>query len=503
MSALTKLFLIFSCWGAALSCDESHPDFIPHMPGLNQPLPSSWYSGYLTYEFQDRTIHTHYVYVEAEVTEDEEEKPLIYWSNGGPGASSLFGLMTELGPLLFSDASKLTDDFRATGIPSPLYNSNSWSRLGSILIIDQPAPIGFSYCNDDVHGQKDCDGMGWTDELTSANAYAALQAFYKEFPCFSKGRDLFLTGESYGGIYIPTLARRVLEGGDPDMVLKGFAVGDGCLGTETGICSDLGGNHSHLWNVLFLFGHGQMPVTTYRKYMQACVYNDGYGDWTKAIVKEEGEECQEVLKEIEMQVGGFYEYNLYDDCTYRNGILTGALNDYACGGDIVLEEYFTLPSVLEAFHVKDNYYSVDNAAGFDYTCTEKDLRPFYKSLADTDVRVLIYNGDTDPAITSMAAQNWTSHLDFDLAEEWRPWTVDGCRRMGGYVTRYVGGVDFLTIRGAGHMVGASPWCSHDLTVCSRFPRTRLMLRLLSSVPGSRMRTTRCLSRIVHHRFTLK
>lgn len=29
----------------------------------------------------------------------------------------------------------------------------------------------------------------------------------------------------------------------------------------------------------------------------------------------------------------------------------------------------------------------------------------------------------------------------------RPWTLDQCRRMGGYVTRYAGGLDFLTIRG--------------------------------------------------------
>jgi carboxypeptidase C (cathepsin A) len=43
-------------------------------------------------------------------------------------------------------------------------------------------------------------------------------------------------------------------------------------------------------------------------------------------------------------------------------------------------------------------------------------------------------------------------LDFVEAEAWRPWTVDGCRRMGGYVTRYEGDFDFLTIRGAGHMV---------------------------------------------------
>jgi carboxypeptidase C (cathepsin A) len=66
--------------------------------------------------------------------------------------------------------------------------------------------------------------------------------------------------------------------------------------------------------------------------------------------------------------------------------------------------------------------------------------------------MLVYNGDTDPAITSFAAQNWTSHLGLKELAEWSPWTLDGCKRVGGYVTRYEGGLDFLTIRGAGHLV---------------------------------------------------
>jgi carboxypeptidase C (cathepsin A) len=107
---------------------------------------------------------------------------------------------------------------------------------------------------------------------------------------------------------------------------------------------------------------------------------------------------------------------------------------------------------LDAFHVRSTFFEVDNAEGdFDYTPTEPDLQPFYKEM-NGKLKILIYNGDTDPAITSFATQNWTSHLGFDEISHWRPWTIDGCQQMGGYVERYEGNFDFLTIRGAGHMV---------------------------------------------------
>lgn len=56
-------------------------------------------------------------------------------------------------------------------------------------------------------------------------------------------------------------------------------------------------------------------------------------------------------------------------------------------------------------------------------------------------------------LNTFVAQNWTVALGFKEEQAWRPWTVDGQQAMGGYVTRYAHNYfDFLTIRGAGHMV---------------------------------------------------
>jgi len=132
----------------------------------NRCSPSPWYSGYLTYELEGHTIHTHYVLVMSErMHEDDEatQKPLIYWSNGGPGASSLFGLLTEVGPLWLNEES--FDDNKHSSLPKPIYNPYGWTRLGHVVMIDQPAPVGFSYCEED----EKCSNISWTDELAAEN----------------------------------------------------------------------------------------------------------------------------------------------------------------------------------------------------------------------------------------------------------------------------------------------------------------------------------------------
>jgi carboxypeptidase C (cathepsin A) len=99
------------------------------------------------------------------------------------------------------------------------------------------------------------------------------------------------------------------------------------------------------------------------------------------------------------------------------------------------------------------FFSGDNGVGFVYNLTEPNLSDFYRDTAlNTDYRVLIYNGDTDPGLNSFIMQNWTRALGLKELEAWRPWTLDGRSFMGGYVTRYEGNFDTLTIRGSGHMV---------------------------------------------------
>ena len=57
------------------------------------------YSGFLHGAKPGRTIH----YVYAQARNDHEKAPLVIWLNGGPGCSSLLGMLQELGPYLIGN----------------------------------------------------------------------------------------------------------------------------------------------------------------------------------------------------------------------------------------------------------------------------------------------------------------------------------------------------------------------------------------------------------------
>ncbi|KAJ6511202.1 alpha/beta-hydrolase [Mycena sanguinolenta] len=73
--------------------------------------------------------------------------PWMIWLNGGPGSSSMIGIMTENGPL------------QVTGTYSIVQNNFSWNQLADTFWIDQP--VGTGYSTSDAAGYvPDEDQMG-------------------------------------------------------------------------------------------------------------------------------------------------------------------------------------------------------------------------------------------------------------------------------------------------------------------------------------------------------
>lgn len=154
---------------------------MPYNATSNVTMPTPSYSGYL--EVSDSKA-LHYIFVESE--NNATTDPVVIWFNGGPGCSSLLGYFQEHGPWVIED--------NANEIHR---NPNPWNKNASMLYIESPAGVGFSVANN-------TEDNSFNDMTQSRDAMTALMAWYKKFPEFKKN-DLFVSGESYGGIYVPYL----------------------------------------------------------------------------------------------------------------------------------------------------------------------------------------------------------------------------------------------------------------------------------------------------------
>lgn len=440
---------------------------IKSLPGWSGALPSRMYSGFTTPKDvlspNGKAMSFHWWFVESEGNPSKD--PVVLWYNGGPGASSLFGLLVELGPLLLNELSLENDAYNKTGIPQLIRNEFSWTKKANILAVDNPPPVGYSNCEDPTGGGYSCGP--WNDTAVAVSNHAFIAEWIQQFPEFASN-PMYITGESYAGVYVPTIVREIVK--DPRGInIAGFAVGDGCMGLDV-LCGPVGGPFSY---IEFMHGHGQVSEKLYKNITATCPEANLKNGTLSPV-------CTALVNEMTAALGGYYDYNLYDECVgkrvftpnphhlvaghptslLRDGqtTLTGAVNDYPCPSD-AMNLWINRTDVKLALNVAPDaiFFSGDNGVGFNYTLTESDVLPFYKyCIEHTKLKVLVYNGDTDPGVNSFVTQDkYFSYFDSEGIPEtaaWRPWTIDGQQQMGGYVTKYASNFAYLTIRGSGHMV---------------------------------------------------
>ncbi|KAG6379588.1 Alpha/Beta hydrolase protein [Boletus reticuloceps] len=140
-------------------------------------------------------------------------EPWGIWLNGGPGGSSLLGLLIENGPI------HLLSNY------SLVQNPYAWSTVADYVWMDQPVGTGFS--------TVDINGYAPDEDQLAADFMGFLENFVKVFPNLAT-RPLHITGESYAGKYIPYITKAYFGMDNPPVNLTGIAMGDGTMtSTET------------------------------------------------------------------------------------------------------------------------------------------------------------------------------------------------------------------------------------------------------------------------------
>ncbi|KAF3914365.1 hypothetical protein AA313_de0210405 [Arthrobotrys entomopaga] len=149
----------------------------------------------------DTVDDKHLFYWFLESKSNPKADPILLWLSGGPGAASTAGMIYGIGPRNYFDT----------------YHDNpyTWNQKASIIFLDQPTNVGFSY------------GKNTTStKLAAKEVYALLSMFFEKKPEYSK-QPFYIWGVSYGGHWVPAFANEILSHPDNKINLKGAIIANG------------------------------------------------------------------------------------------------------------------------------------------------------------------------------------------------------------------------------------------------------------------------------------
>lgn len=443
---------------------------ITKIPGFDGTFPSKHYSGYITIdEVTGKKLYYYFVESERNPTQD----PVVLWLNGGPGCSSFDGFVYEHGPFNF-EAGKPHGS-----LPTLHLNPHSWSKVSSMIYLDSPAGVGFSYSgnqSDYITG----------DLKTASDSHTFLLKWFELYPEYLSN-PFFISGESYAGIYVPTLAYEVAKGikagVTPILNLKGYMVGNGV--TDDTIDG----------NALVPFAHGMGLISDdlFEEVNSEC--NGNYYNPTSS-------NCADKLAKVDREVADLNIYDILEPCyhdtaskitlentklplsfrklgetdrplpvrkrifgrawPFRAPVKEGFVptwpqllnsENVPCTDDEVANAWLNNEAVRKAIHAEST-----NVSGNWDLCTDRiefyhdagSMIKYHKNLTLIGYRALIFSGDHDMCVPFTGSQAWTRSMGYTIIDEWRPWVVNN--QVAGYTQGYENNLIFLTIKGAGHTV---------------------------------------------------
>mmetsp|Transcript_4119 Transcript_4119/g.6104 ORF Transcript_4119/g.6104 Transcript_4119/m.6104 type:complete len:725 (+) Transcript_4119:208-2382(+) len=407
-------------------------------PTFCDPKSPKSLAGYVSLEgsiYDEEKENKNYFYMFFESrSKHDENTPFFIWLTGGPGCSSSLALFGENGPCSVNENGDGT-------VPNPF----SWNDNAHALWLDQPTGVGFSYGAVDDHGE----------DMVGENAYYFLQSFLQSHPEYAKN-PLFITGESYGGHYVPAITHRIWKGnkekkeGTIHLNLHGMAIGNGLTNPEVQYpeYADMAFKNSHHIQVI--------DENEYNKMSKSA------GSCTALIKK-----CNSINKENPGPMETFYCQSAVAVCNAVFMIpyeLTG-LNPYdireqcksppLCYDFSNIDKFLNLESTKKALHVSHESHKWESCnygvhSNF-MTDWMKDMSPKVTDVLNDGIRVLIYAGDVDFICNYMGNRAWTQALDWDHKTEFNAAPDKDWNNRSG-LSKTSNGFTFLQVYDAGHMV---------------------------------------------------
>lgn len=380
--------------------------------------------------------------------------PLLLWLTGGPGGSSMIGLMQELGPCLINEHGNGT-----------VYNPHGWSKNANIIFIDSPAGVGFSY----VEKHHPLPASSFT---TAEDLHHFMQIFTTSVFPDLKNRSFHITGESYAGHYVPALGAQIvlqntLYPSRPQINLTSIFVGNGYvspLDTAFGYWETLCTTNPGVSKPVFNATRCDIMAAN----MPRCIELSKvcYNHPDPAICGVAGQVCADGVIDYydgESGKGGRNRFNIIEGCETRDDL---------CYPEIpLIERYLNTPAVYEALGVpkevgKYIVYSMKIAYAFALTNDQGiSMQNQVLYLLNSGIDVLFYQGNLDLACNTAGNLHWANSMPWKgqtafVAQGKSVWK-HGKKEVGWFkeVKIDMGGKGgrkttfaLSTVDGAGHMV---------------------------------------------------
>ncbi|XP_010464718.1 PREDICTED: serine carboxypeptidase-like 7 isoform X4 [Camelina sativa] len=376
-SVLLILFIFF------YSQRTDSASIVEFLPGFDGPLPFELETGYIGVG-EEEEVQLFYYFIKSE--RNPKEVPLLLWLSGGPGCSSISGLFYENGPVTV----KL--EVNNGTIPSLVSTPYSWTKVSSIIYLDQPVGTGFSYSRTQLVNKP-------SDSGEAKRIHEFLHKWLGKHQEFSSN-SFYVGGDSYSGKVVPALVQEISKGNylccKPPINLQSMKI----------ICK---------------------------------------GDYIN--VDPRNRECLKLVEEYEKCIARINPLLITTPVCEESQETSPNCYEYR----YMLTTYWAnYQSVHRALHVNKGSIGewVRCHWGIPYTHDIKSSIPYHMNNSIDGYPSLIFSGDHDMVVPFLGTQAWIRSLNYSLIDDWRPWMIGD--QTAGYTRTYANKMTFATIKGGGH-----------------------------------------------------
>jgi len=335
------------------------------------------------------------------------------------------GLFMELGPS--SVDKKLEMKF----------NDFSWNKNASVIFLDQPVNVGYSYSG----------GQVTNTVAAGKDVYALLTLFFKQFPEYAE-QTFHISGESYAGHYIPVFASEILSHKKRNINLQSILIGNGLTD----------------------------GLTQYEYYKpMAC----GEGGWPAVLDQSSCRSMENAYPRCASLIQNCYDSESVWSCVpasiYCNNAMIGPYqrtgqNVYdvrrQCGSNSLcydeidwISSYLNKKEVMKAVGAEvSSYESCNFDINRNFLMNGDWMKPFHRVVPGIlkEIPVLVYAGDADYICNWLGNKAWTEALEWPGQKDYKNAKTKDLLlggngdKIGDFKSS--GNFTFMRLHAGGHMV---------------------------------------------------